>query len=594
MKINRIIVAVFFFKVTRYNFVRALCKNVRLAIVNMEGDFVRVDKLQKADEWLTWKLEIRVLLNAAELMDVVTGKIKKPVRVTSQSEADHEAALLKWHKSDNKAQRIIVTALGKLPKIHVLNCETASSMWTKLESVYEKKSQATIHLISQKFFNFVKDPVDDIATFISKLQSIVQQMKDLGETISDNIVITKILLSLPSDFSHFASAWESTAENLQTIENLTSRLVMEEARIGNKCESDVSTALVAKRFHKKNFKNSSAKPGKCHVCNQSGHWKNECPSKKSKNTDNRGSTFSSRMNSRNPADACVAFKPGRSEAHLGLSEAMAVEYRRKSNDWFLDSGASDHMSYRLEWFVDYQPFDGDLPVRIGNGSHIFAKGTGTIDILAYYNHKWNRKHLTDVLYVPEIHLNLFSQGKALDKDMEMKSDKTKCEFSRNGNPILVGVRESNLFQLMFKVVVESKSFSVSKETKPEGNSEQRRWVESNNSRHKSNFTTGGNAGCMVSLAAWHERLGHQNAGYVKKFLRNLNVEFDGSSDFFCEACTYGKHHRSPFVRSDNRAGKVGELVHTDVCGPMHEKSIGGARYFLLLKDDFSNFQKFIF
>lgn len=564
------------------------------------GDFVRVDKLQKGDEWPAWKFEICVLLRAAEVMDVVSGKNKKPERGTSQSQGDHDAALLKWHKSDNKAQRIIVTALGKLPKVHVLNCDTANSMWTKLESVYEKKSRATIHFTTQKFFNFTKEPEDDIATFISKLQAVVKQMSDLGETISDSMVMTKILSALPEELNHFPSAWESTAENLQTIDNLTARLVMEEARVERKQESEaheVSEAFVARNFHKKNFRNSSFKPGKCHICKQSGHWKNECPAK-SKSTEKQSSATSSKRNSRDPADACLAFKTGsyfgRPAAHLSLSEALTATYRKNSDDWFLDSGASDHMSYRFEWFVDYRPFDKDLPVRIGNGSYIFAKGIGTIDILAYDNNKWCTKHLTDVLYVPEIHLNLFSQGKALDKDMTMVSDKLKCEFSRNGSPVLVGVRESNLFKLMFKVVVESKSYSVSKETNFEGNSENGRWVASSNSKHKSHGTTGGNVSCKVSLSTWHERLGHQNIGYVKNFLRSSNIAFNKEKDFFCEACVYGKHHRSSFNRSCNRAQNVGELVHTDVCGPMQEKSIGGARYFVLFKDDFSNFRTVYF
>lgn len=350
-------------------------------------------------------------------------------------------------------------------------------------------------------------------------------MKDLGETISDNIVVTKVLMSLPPEFGHFASAWESTAENLQTIENLTARLVMEEARIQNKYQSEVSEALMAKKLRNKNFRNPSIKPGKCHICNQSGHWKNECPSKKSKSTQNQNSASSSKPNQRNPGDACLAFKPssyfGRPKAHLSLSEAMSVEYRKNSSDWFLDSGASDHKSYRFEWFVDYQPFDQDLPVRIGDGFYIYAKGVGTIDILAYNNNKWCKNHLTDVLYVPEIHLNLFSQGKALDKDME---------FLRDGNPVLVGIRESNLFKLMFK------NFSVSKETEFDGNSEYRRWVESSDSKHKSEQLTRGNAGHKVSLSTWHERLGHQNIFQVKKFLKSHNIVFDAKEDFFCEGC----------------------------------------------------------
>ncbi len=199
-----------------------------------------------------------------------------------------------------------------------------------------------------------------------------------------------------------------------------------------------------------------------------------------------------------------------------------------------------------------------------------------------------------MLYVPEIHLNLFSQGKALDKNKTLTSNKEKCEFVRDGKIVLIGVRESNLFKLVINVIGEKKSFSMSKETNLDGNSELRRWVESSDSKHKSCILTRGNASHKVSLLTWHERLGHQNIGYVKQFHKTFNIGFDGKSEFFCEACMYGKHHRLPFTRSNNRAEAVGDLVHTDVCGPMQEKSIGGARYFLLIKDDFSNFRKVYF
>lgn len=80
-----------------------------------------------------------------------------------------------------------------------MNCETANEMWVKLESVYEKKSQATINLIPQKFFSSTKEPQDDIVTHVSKLQYVAQQMKELGETVSDNMIITKILILKTSE-----------------------------------------------------------------------------------------------------------------------------------------------------------------------------------------------------------------------------------------------------------------------------------------------------------------------------------------------------------------------------------------------------------
>lgn len=74
----------------------------------------------------------------------------------------------------------------------------------------------------------------------------------------------------------------------------------------------------------------------------------------------------------------------------------------------------------------------------------------------------------------------------------------------------------------------------------------------------------------------------------------MNISYDNVDDFFCEACVKGKQHRLPFPKSDNKAGKIGELVHTDVCGKMHETSFGGSRYFLLFKDDFSHFRTVYF
>lgn len=68
-------------------------------------------------------------------------------------------------------------------------------------------------------------------------------------------------MSLPSNYSHFSSAWESTAADQQTIENLSSRLVMEEARIAQqrKNQTELSEALVARRFRPINY---NGKPGK--------------------------------------------------------------------------------------------------------------------------------------------------------------------------------------------------------------------------------------------------------------------------------------------------------------------------------------------
>jgi len=76
----------------------------------------------------------------------------------------------------------------------------------------------------------------------------------------------------------------------------------------------------------------------------------------------------------------------------------------------MDSGTTDHMSNNRSWFDTYKEFRETLPIRIGDGKQIFAEGSGDINIFAFNGVEWKRKHLSNVLYVPELTYNLFSLG----------------------------------------------------------------------------------------------------------------------------------------------------------------------------------------
>ena len=54
----------------------------------------------------------------------------------------------------------------------------------------------------------------------------------------------------------------------------------------------------------------------------------------------------------------------------------------------------------------------------------------------------------------------------------------------------------------------------------------------------------------------------------------------------CEHCIYGKHARSAHKRlSNKKKSEPLDLVHSDVCGPMPVRSLGGASYFITFIDD---------
>lgn len=513
----------------------------------MDNEKMGIDRLDGASNWLTWKFQIKQYLEAYDLFNVVDGTDVAP----ESTAVNYATEIIVWKKADAKARRAISAACKKQPLLQIMNCETAHSMWTTLKSTYEQASKSNVLFMLQKYYSFAKEPSDDIATFLSKLMEIVQQIKDQKEVISDAMIMTKILMALPAEYNHFHSAWESTSAADQTMANMRARLMAEELRLKSQGKVESVEALVAKRnFPKKNYSkngnssnqvkknnNKSGKPkGVCFSCNESGHWKRDCPQKKNKSDSKQG-------NSSIDAFMC-----------------QVSSSARNKDCWFKDSGASDHMSHNREWFETFVEIS-PVEVTIGDGKKIIATGRGDINILAFNGDEWVRKRMENVLYVPDIHLNLFSSGAAMDRGLKLRSDNKRCEFLKDGNIVAVGVRHEKLYQMLFEVVEPSLD----------------------------DETIACAAIKKVSLRAWHERLGHQNIAHVKKFLQKENIDFK-DEEVACEACQYGKQHRDSFKNREEKSTKCGEIIHADVCGPMEEDSLGGSRYFLLLKDDYSHFR----
>ena len=70
----------------------------------------------------------------------------------------------------------------------------------------------------------------------------------------------------------------------------------------------------------------------------------------------------------------------------------------------------------------------------------------------------------------------------------------------------------------------------------------------------------------------------------EKLVKQFNYDVSNPIGF-CVTCIGGKHHRTPFANSTTKTTEALELVHSDMCGKMQEKSLGGAEYFLTFTDD---------
>lgn len=522
---------------------------------------LRITKLKGVENWGTWKFQVRIILTASDVYDIVAGQRPAPEAIT-QGEAATVAArarkIREWMKEDSVAQRIIVTSVTEPVLLHIINCTSSKQMWDNLCAVYENKTDTSVHMLQRQWFSLVKDPTDDMATHVSKIQDICHRLKALGEDITDNMMMTKILMTLPSCYDHFATAWESTALDQRTLSNLTSRLIMEEAR-KNSQDNQVG-ALAAEGRGAVRGKKDAVKNKKnvCFKCGKNGHWKRNC--KQSQGDSSKQSQGNSS-------------KQGQSDSSKQVGALISTLFTSNNGEqnkdtWFLDSGATDHMSGDVQKFVNLQHFKSPVPVRVGNGNIINASGRGNVYVQAYDSEHWISKYLQDVLFVPDLKYNLFSMRAALDKGLRLEADNEECRFLKSNKMVAISERDGKLFKMKFREMASKENFvGISR---------------SGNSR-----VSGG------LLQEWHEKLAHQNFRQVRQILRDAGIETKGE-DPYCEACVLGKAHRQPFPTSKTQTNEVGELVHADLCGAMEENSFGNSRYFLLFKDDFSQFRRLYF
>ncbi|UYV68993.1 hypothetical protein LAZ67_6001951 [Cordylochernes scorpioides] len=322
------------------------------------------------DNFHLWKFQMKIILEAKDLLSVTDGSEVKP-------EIEDIAKFSNWKKKDAKSKMLITTALKFKYLQQIVNCQTSAEMWKKLSTIYELKSETNKYLLQQRFFEYKMNPNDNIATHISKVETLAQQMKDLGEPISDVALITKIICSLPDKYKNFITAWDSVSSEEKTLENLTARLLKEESlqdhwdSSGNFKPDNAlmtfskfnrnSTASNKQQQHQQSIKDKK-KNTHCGYCKKKGHWWKECYKRKEEQKGQQPSSSS--------RDDSCAFS---AETSAFLAETK--------DSWIADSGATDHMTFRREWFSTFEEIpEGVHPVCLGDGKQIYAKANTSENI----------------------------------------------------------------------------------------------------------------------------------------------------------------------------------------------------------------------
>ncbi|KAK3012143.1 hypothetical protein RJ639_012142 [Escallonia herrerae] len=219
----------------------------------------------------------------------------------------------------------------------------------------------------------------------------------------------------------------------------------------------------------------------------------------------------------------------------------------KPDSWIIDTGATDHISCKLDTMSDAYTNPGVPPVQIPNGDTVPVHALGRVNL-------GPNLHLEQVLGVPNFCFNLLSVSK-LTRDLNcvliFGSEFCVIQDLLSRKPIGVGRVRNGLYHL---------------EPMRAG---------------KALLSKGHNTADL-----WHRRLGHLPMNRIS-LVSNLPVTFNSPKLLFCDACCKARQTRLPFPHSKNKSIHNFDLVHCDIWGPYRTKSHSRSHYFLTIVDDHS-------
>lgn len=466
-----------------------------------------LEKLIGRENFATWKFSMKTYLEHEDLWCCVEHADDRPL----------DAA------KDIKAKSKLILLLDPQNYVHVQECKTAKQVWENLQKAFDDNGLTRRVGLLKDLINTTLESSNSVEDYVSKIMNTAHKLRNIGFDVNDEWLGTLMLAGLPDEYKPMIMGLESSGIQI-SADSVKSKLIQE-------INTSKSTAFYTNsKKTGSNAQSVKSKGPRCYNCNKNGHFAKNCKQPRKQQSAKKGESSS----------FVAAF-------------SATVKENINDNKWFLDSGASTHMTCREDWMYNVTE-PSVKSVTVANRKPLAVKGVGCVDIHISQD---NVIQVNNVLYVPGLAANLLSVSTIVSKGHKVTFNNKGCEVQNGkGEVVCTATLGNKLYTI-----------DTSKEVAHLASSSQ-----------NSNDTY-----------LWHLRMGHLNIPDVKK----LPSCTDGvtltqeQSNVTCTHCMEGRQARIPFKNIGSRATKPLELIHSDLCGPMENTSFGGMKYFITYIDDFT-------
>jgi hypothetical protein len=256
-------------------------------------------------------IQMRVLFGAQDVLELVTEEY---VPVATDATEEHKEAQRATRKKDQKALFYIHRCVNESVFEKIADSTTAKEAWDILTRCYggdASVKKVQLQTLRKQYENLNMKNNEKVSEYISRVILITNEVKACGETLSEQVIIEKILRSLTPQFDYIVVSIEHS-KDLETMrmEELQSsleaqELCMTERASERKVEQTLKASFVKKdqkhrrgdRFqksetstsdekkHQKGNEKYDKKKVQCYCCKQFGHFARDCRLNKGKKAE---------------------------------------------------------------------------------------------------------------------------------------------------------------------------------------------------------------------------------------------------------------------------------------------------------------------
>ena len=252
-------------------------------------------------------------------------------------------------------------------------------------------------------------------------------------------------------------------------------------------------------------------------------------------------------------------------------EGVALD--KQVMQYIADSAATSNMTPDADGLTNYR--ECSRPLGLTNGEAISIVGYGDLTVNLRTDYGWVRVEMNGVAHAPLLNYNLISLPSMTLQGHTYTGDKDGIALKLNGGETVFSRLVGKLYrQYGYRPETAGSMVDPTCATIAPG-------------KAKAPTTP-------TKINILHCTFGHTHEVLLKKTATQQGIAYSGDLHE-CWGCSMVKGLRKPIARSTHTtAAKKLQRVFVDLSGPMTVQSIGGKRYTLIVRDDYTRFTRMYF